>query len=57
MSPALLHYVRMVAEENGLFLCELCGLKYRDAETAEECESWDRKHDSCNLEIAKKSVE
>jgi len=34
-----------------LYQCEECGLKYRDKSVAEKCETWCRKHKSCNLEI------
>ena len=46
----------MAVEKDGLFVCGLCGLKYADRKTAEECEAWDKEHDSCNLDISKKAV-
>jgi len=39
-----------------LFLCEACGLGYKDKETAQKCEEWCRKTGSCNVEITKKAV-
>lgn len=45
--------------ENGehFYVCEECGLKYRDRETAGRCEAWCREHGSCNLEIIKYAVD
>ncbi len=34
-----------------LYVCEECGLKYRDNETAMKCEEWCREHGACNIEI------
>jgi len=39
-----------------LFLCDVCGLGYKDRETAEKCEEWCRKTGSCNIEITRKAV-
>ena len=38
------------------FFCSICGLAYLDRETAEKCEDWCGKHNSCNVEIIRKSV-
>lgn len=50
----------MVVEENLegeiVFKCMKCGWIYKDIEKAEECESWCRKHKSCNLNITKHSI-
>jgi len=40
-----------------LYVCEECGLKYRDMETAKKCEEWCRKYGACNLEIVQHAVE
>jgi hypothetical protein len=39
-----------------LFLCEVCGLGYRNREIAEECEAWCRKTGTCSIEITRKAV-
>jgi uncharacterized paraquat-inducible protein A len=39
-----------------LYQCPECGLKYRDPEIAKKCEAWCREHKSCNLEIIKYAV-
>jgi len=36
--------------------CEKCGWLYRKRELAEKCESWCKKHKSCNLEIAMHAI-
>ena len=41
---------------NGLWVCEECGLRYREKFWAEKCEEWCRKHGTCNLEIIKHAV-
>lgn len=40
-----------------LYQCNQCGLHYKDQETAKQCEAWCGQHKSCNLDIAKSSVE
>ncbi len=39
-----------------LYLCDICGFGYIDAETARDCENWCRKTGTCSLEITKKAV-
>ena len=43
-------------DDKVLFLCEVCGLGYKDRETAQNCEAWCRKTGTCNVEITKKAV-
>lgn len=43
--------------KNKLYQCPECGLHYRDAATANQCQAWCSKYKSCNLDIAKSSVE
>jgi hypothetical protein len=46
----------MVKEEKKLWICEECNLKYKDRETAEECESFCKENKACNSELIKKAV-
>jgi predicted ATP-dependent serine protease len=46
----------MVKRNRTLYVCEECGLQYRDEELAEKCEEWCRKYKSCNLEITRHAV-
>lgn len=46
----------MVRKINGLWVCEECGLKYKEKSWAEKCEEWCKKYKSCNLEIIKHSI-
>ncbi|BCS91115.1 MAG: hypothetical protein ARM1_0572 [Candidatus Micrarchaeota archaeon] len=39
------------------YYCEICKLHYKDKELAEKCQEWCSTHDSCNLSIAKNSIE
>jgi len=39
------------------YQCKICKLKYKEKHLAEKCQDWCIKHNSCNLEIIKKSVE
>lgn len=34
-----------------LYQCEKCGLKYKDVEWVKKCEDWCTEHNSCNLDI------
>lgn len=43
-------------EEDGLYLCEECGLLYNESTWAEKCEKWCREHNSCNMEITQHAV-
>ena len=47
----------MVKGIDGIFQCEICGLKYRERRWAERCEEWCREHpNSCNVEAASHSI-
>lgn len=47
-----------VKEQNNdkIYQCEECSLRYRDKTIAEKCEMWCKKNKSCNLEIIKHSI-
>lgn len=38
------------------YICESCGFIYKDKETAQKCQDWCKKHNSCNLEITKNAI-
>lgn len=38
------------------YKCSECGLKYKEKEWAEKCETWCKKYKSCNLEIIKHAI-
>ena len=38
------------------YVCEECGFAYKEKALAEKCESWCKKHHSCNIEITKNAV-
>ncbi|MEM2707467.1 MAG: hemerythrin domain-containing protein [Candidatus Pacearchaeota archaeon] len=40
-----------------LYVCQFCGLKYKEKVWAKKCEEWCKKHKSCNLEITKHAVQ
>ncbi|MCL5102077.1 MAG: hypothetical protein M1544_01840 [Candidatus Marsarchaeota archaeon] len=44
-------------KEKRLYMCEVCKLHYTKKEDAEKCQKWCSSHDSCNLSIARRSVE
>ena len=39
-----------------LYVCEECGMAYRERKWAEKCERWCREHQSCNLEFTRYAV-
>ena len=39
-----------------LYTCPECDLSYKEKELAKKCEAWCKKHNSCNLEITKHSI-
>lgn len=47
----------MVAVEDGLYRCEVCGLRYEDRELAEDCEQFCREHNACNTDIIQQAVD
>ncbi len=49
-------YENMVIKVNSYWMCEECGLKYKDKNWAEKCEAWCKEHKSCNLEITKHAI-
>ncbi len=46
---------KIINERKGYF-CEECLMIYNDKKIANECESWCKKHKSCNLEIIKNAL-
>jgi len=38
------------------YVCEACGFAYHEEELARKCETWCKKHNSCNIEITKNSI-
>lgn len=50
--------VKIIQQNNqDVYQCEECGLKYGNKETAEKCQAWCKEHKSCNLEIIKNAME
>ena len=41
----------LTEKERILYTCEECGFRYAKREVAEQCETWCKEHQSCNLEI------
>lgn len=39
-----------------LYICEACGMAYREKELAGKCQQWCEQHHSCNLEIIRHAV-
>ena len=39
-----------------LYICEVCGLAYKEKELAEKCQSWCEQYHGCNLEIIQHAV-
>ena len=39
------------------FMCGKCLLHYKDKKSAEKCETWCKKHSSCNLKTTRNSME
>lgn len=42
-----------IIQKSKSYMCEECGMAYRNKEKAGECEEWCKKHKSCNLKIIK----
>lgn len=42
-----------VNQKSEYYKCPECGLEYKEKSWAEKCETWCKKHKSCNLEITK----
>ncbi len=40
-----------LSDSDKLFTCPACGLHYRDARVAKQCQAWCEEHHSCNLDI------
>jgi hypothetical protein len=40
-----------------VFTCDVCGLHYVNVKDAEECTKWCSSHNTCNLDIATRSIE
>lgn len=41
----------------GEFFCSICSLHYLSKELADKCHDWCSNHNSCNLSIARRSLE
>ncbi len=46
----------LIREGETLYVCDACGLAYKERELAERCQSWCEQTQSCNLEITQKAV-
>jgi ABC-type lipoprotein release transport system permease subunit len=53
---SLFLFFRYGKRKNNLYQCPECGLLYKDKKWALKCQSWCRKHKSCNLQIIKQAV-
>lgn len=42
--------------QNKVFVCPECGLKYKEREWAKKCQAWCGEHKSCNVEIIKQAI-
>lgn len=40
-----------------IYSCKVCGLHYEDEGLAGKCYAWCSRHSSCNLAIARQSIE
>ncbi len=47
----------MVMADIDIFQCGVCKLHYRNKDDADKCEKWCSQNNSCNLEIARNSIE
>ena len=43
-------------ESKIIYKCEKCGWLYKNRNIAEECETWCKKHNSCNLKFVKFAI-
>ncbi len=43
-------------ESNVVYVCEACGFRYGTRELAEQCETWCKGHNSCNLDITSQGM-
>lgn len=63
MSGSLLSFITEVMvrtisrDDKNLYQCQACGFHYVSKETAEKCEAWCKRTNSCNLEIIKNAIE
>lgn len=39
-----------------VFICKECGIKYHDEKIAKKCEEWCKENKSCNLNIIKYAI-
>lgn len=44
-------------QDSDMSQCGECGLHYRDAQKAAQCELWCKAHHTCNVDITKDSEE
>ncbi len=40
-----------------MYQCSICKLHYKSKSLADECYKWCSKHNSCNLMVARRSIE
>lgn len=46
-----------IKDDKKYFVCEICGFSYEENEWAQRCQNWCEEHNSCNMEITKRSVQ
>ncbi len=44
-------------EGKTVFVCDACGLAYRDESIATQCQAYCLKHNACNLELMRHAVQ
>jgi hypothetical protein len=44
-------------DNSTLYQCPVCGLHYKEEETAKDCEAFCSQHNACSLEIIQHSIE
>ncbi|MCL5733291.1 MAG: hypothetical protein M1334_01325 [Patescibacteria group bacterium] len=49
-------YPATIKEDDKLYQCPECGMRYREKKWADKCAAWCKEYKSCNLEIIKHAV-
>jgi hypothetical protein len=44
-------------KKGNAYVCEICGLAYKETEWAEKCQKWCQERQSCNIEITTHAVD
>jgi len=45
-----------MTNDNGIYYCKICGMRFKQNNWAQKCEDWCKEHNSCNIDIVRHAI-